>query len=76
MKVVNLKTAAAQLGISYSMAGALKKAARIQGYYFELEKMEAWWKANPGFRFSDAYPPKGQKPASLSRLYHVFDVSL
>lgn len=52
---VNLTEAAKLLGVSYSYAAALKKAADIKARKFEVRLLDSWWKAHPNFKASDAY---------------------
>lgn len=59
-KPVNIKRAAVALGVGYSTVAALKKAAGIKGYYFDLAELRRWWRKNPGFKTSDVYPKKSQ----------------
>lgn len=44
--------------ISESFAKALKKAAGFTARIFDVQEVKSWWKKNPNFKITDAYPRK------------------
>jgi len=60
-KAMNIRRAAVALGVSYSFAAALKKAAGIHSRLFALRTIKTWWTEHPDFKIADVYPRK-KKP--------------